>query len=327
MRRIGLVVGLAVGLVLAPLVAEAQQVEKTARVGVLSPGPGPVSSSHVLEAFRQRLRELGYIEGRNLAIEWRFAAGDPKHLPEFASELVRLNVDVIIAINTPAAQAAKRATVKIPTVFVQVADMAGSDVVESLARPGGNVTGLVSNSRELTGKRLELLVEALPGVRNIGVLRDSNPMAGLIFRDMDAASHQRGLRLTELAIRGRDELPRAIEDGVKHRVGALVVIDGVAIAAQQASILKLAREKHLPVISQFREFVEAGGLMAYGPSLSEMYRRAATYVDRILKGTKPSELPVEQPTKFELVLNLKTAKALGLTIPQSLLLRADQVIE
>jgi ABC-type uncharacterized transport system substrate-binding protein len=327
MRRIGLAVIVAVSFVAAPLAAEAQPVEKTARVAVLSPGPGPASAWRVLEAFRQRLQELGYVEGRNLAIEWRFVAGNVERLPEFAAELVRLNVDVIVAINTPAAQATKKATDRIPIVFVQVADMAGSDLVQSLARPGGNATGLVSNTRELSGKRLELLKEALPRVTNIGILRDPNPTSGLIFRDMDAASHQLGLRLTDLAIRSRDELPRAIEDAAKHRVGALMVIDGVAIAAQQASILELAREKHLPVVSQFREFVEGGGLMAYGPSLSEMYRRAATYVDRILKGTKPSELPVEQPTKFELVINLKTAKALGLTIPQTLLLRTDQVIE
>jgi putative ABC transport system substrate-binding protein len=185
----------------------------------------------------------------------------------------------------------------------------------------------VTNTRELSGKRLELLKETLPRVTNIGVLRDSNPTTALIFRDMDAASRQLDIRLTDLIVRSRDELHRAIEDGTKHRVGALFVIDGVTIAALQAPILELARGKRVPVISQFREFVEAGGLMAYGPSLQEMYRRAATYVDKILKGAKPSELPVEQPTKFELVINLRTAKTLGLTIPPSLLLRADQVIE
>jgi putative tryptophan/tyrosine transport system substrate-binding protein len=164
-------------------------------------------------------------------------------------------------------------------------------------------------------------------VKSIGVLRDPNPTAGLVFRDMAAASHQLGLRLTDLPIRGRDELQRAVEDGSKHHVGALFVIDGVTIAALHGPILELARGKRLPVISQFRQFVEAGGLMGYGPSLPEMYRRAATYVDKILKGAKPSELPVEQPTKFELVINLKTAKALGLTIPQSILVRTDEIIQ
>jgi putative ABC transport system substrate-binding protein len=313
-------------LLAAPLAAGAQQAEKAARVAVLSQAPGPASSWRVLEAFRQRLRELGYIEGRNLAIEWRFTDGNVERLPEFAAELVRLNVDVIVPINTPAAQAAKTATARIPIVFVQVADTTGSDLVRSLARPGGNVTGLVSNTRDLSGKRLELLKEALPHVTKVGILRDSNRTADLIFRDMDTASHQLGLGLTDLAIRSRDELQGAIKDGAKHHVGVLFVIDGATIAALRAPILELARGKHLPVISQFREFVEAGGLMAYGPSLPEMYRRAATYVDKILKGAKPGDLPVEQPTKFELVINLKTAKALGLTIPPSLLGRADEVI-
>ena len=327
MRVIGLAVVLSVSLVVAPFVGWAQQAEKTVRIAVLSPGPGPASSSRALEAFRLRLQDLGYIEGRNLTIEWRFIAGNAARLPEVAAELARLNVDVIVPINTPAAQAVKQATARIPIVFVQVADLAGSDLVQSLARPGGNVTGLVSNTRELSGKRLELLKEALPRVTNIGVLRDSNPTTTLIFRDMDVASHQLDLRLTDLIVRSRDELHRAIEDGMKHRVGALLVIDGVTIASIQEPILALARGKHLPVISQFREFAVAGGLMAYGPSLPEMYGRAAAYVDRILKGTKPADLPVEQPTKFDLVINLKTAKALGLTIPQTLLLRADQVIQ
>ena len=327
MWRIGLAVVLALGLSLASLTVEAQKVEKAARVAVLSPGPGPASSSNSLVAFRQRLQEIGYVEGRNLAIEWRFVGGDSRRLPEVAAELVRLNVDVIVSINTLAAQASKAATARIPIIFVQVADMAGSDLVQSLARPGGNVTGLVSNTRELSGKRLELLKEALPRVTNIGVLRDSNPTTGLIFHDMDGASHQLGLRLTDLAIRDRDGLQPALEAGGKAHIGALFVIDGVTIAAFRAPILEFTRGKRLPVVAQFREFVEAGGLMAYGPSLPEMYRHAATYVDKILKGAKPADLPVEQPTKFELVINLKTAKALGLTIPQSVRLRADHVIE
>jgi putative tryptophan/tyrosine transport system substrate-binding protein len=278
MRLIGLAV-IIVSLVFAPPSVRAQSAEKSARVAVLSPGPGPASSWSVLEAFRQRLQELGHVEGRNLTIEWRFITGNVARLPEVAAELARLNVDVIVPINTPAAQAVKQATAKIPIVFVQVADMAGSDLVQSLARPGGNVTGLVTNTRELSGKRLELLKETLPRVTNIGVLRDSNPTTALIFRDMDAASRQLDIRLTDLIVRSRDELHRAIEDGTKHRVGALFVIDGVTIAALQAPILELARGKRVPVVSQFREFVEAGGLMAYGPSLQEMYRRAATYVD------------------------------------------------
>src|SRR5262249_40721728 len=211
----------------------------------------------------QRLQDLGDGEGRNRTIEWRFIAGNVARLPEVAAELARLNVDVIVPINTPAAQAVKQATARIPIVFVQVADLAGSDLVQSLAQPGGNVTGLVSNTRELSGKRLQLLKEALPRVTNVGILRDSNRTSGLIFRDMDVASHRLGLRLTDLAVDNADELQRAIDEGAKNHVGALFVIDGVAIATLHASILELARRRRLPVVSQFREFVEAGGLMAY----------------------------------------------------------------
>jgi putative ABC transport system substrate-binding protein len=315
------------GLVATSFGAAAQPREKAARVAVLSPGPGPASSWSVLKAFRQRLQELGYVEGQNLAFEWRFAAGNSERLSEIAAELVRLNVDVIVSINTAAAQATKEATGRIPIVFVQVAELAGSNLVQSLARPSGNVTGLVSNTRELSGKRLELLKEALPRVRNIGILRGSNDTTRLIFRDLDAASRHLGLRLTDLIVRRAGDLQRAMDEGGRNHIEALLVIDGVTIAALHAPILELTLDRHLPVIAQFREFVEAGGLMAYGPSLPDMYRRAASYVDRILKGAKPADLPVEQPTKFELVINLKTAKALGLTIPPSLLQRADEVIQ
>jgi putative ABC transport system substrate-binding protein len=314
------------GLLAVPLGVEAQPAGEVRRIGVLSPG-WPFVPANVFAAFRSGLQDLGYVEGRNLAIEWRFAAGHIESLPTLAAELLRRHVDVIVSINTPAAQAAKQATARIPIVFVQVADTAGSDLVQSLARPGGNVTGLISISRELSGKRLELLKEAVPHVTNVGVLRDINLTAGLIFRDLDAAGQRLALHLTDLAIRTRDEVRRAIQDGVTHHIAALVVIDGAAIAGLRGPILELAREEHLPVMSQFREFVDDGGLMAYGPSLPEMYRRAATYVDKILKGAKPADLPVEQPTKFELVINLKTAKALGLTIPPSVLARADEVIQ
>jgi putative ABC transport system substrate-binding protein len=310
--------------VAAPLAAEAQPAAKVRRIGVLSPG-SPFVPADVFEAFRQGLAEVGYVEGQNLRIDWRFAAGHGEHLPELARQLLQLNVDVIVTVNTPAVAAAKSVTTTIPIVFVQVAD--ASHLVQSLARPGGNVTGLVSISREMSGKRLELLREALPRVTDVGVLRDINPTAELIFRELDAASHQLGLHVTDLAVRSRDELQGAIEEGVKRHIAALVVIDAAAIAALREQILELARQKSLPVVSQFREFTDAGGLMAYGPNLREMYRRAATYIDKILKGAKPADLPIEQPTKFELVINLKTAKALGLTIPPSLLARADQVIE
>ena len=324
--RAVLILALALGLLTAPLATEAQQAGKVARIGVLSPG-WPFIPSDVFGAFQQGLRDLGYVEGQNLKIEWRFANGQIDHLPWLAAELRQLNVNLIVPINMPAALAAKGATATIPIVFVQVADIAGSDLVHGLARPGGNVTGLVSISRELSGKRLELLKEALPRVTYVGVLRDTNATAQLIFRDLNVASQQLGLHLIDLAIRGRDQLEGAIEDGVRRHIGALVVIDGAAIGGLREPIVELARDKHLPVISQFREFAEHGGLLAYGPNLPQMYRRAALYIDKILKGAKPADLPVEQPTKFELVINLKTAKALGLTIPPSLLLRADKVIE
>src|SRR5262245_14167384 len=310
----------------APRAAEAQPAAKVRRIGVLSPG-SPFVPADVFEAFRQGLGEAGYVEGQNLRIDWRFAAGHGERLPELARQLLQLNVDVIVTVNTPAVVAAKSVTTTIPIVFVQVADASASRLVESLARPGGNVTGLVSIAREMSGKRLEFLREALPRVTDVGVLRDVNPTAELIFRELDAASHQLGLHLTDLAVRRRDELQGAIERGVSRHIAALLVIDGAAVAALREPIIELARKRSLPVASQFREFTDAGGLMAYGPNLREMYRRAAIYVDRILKGAKPADPPVEQPTTFELVINLKTAKALGLTIPPSLLARADQVIE
>jgi putative ABC transport system substrate-binding protein len=313
-------------LLAAPLAADAQQAGEVRRVGVLSPG-WPFVPADVFAAFRSGLQDLGYVEGRNLAIEWRFATGHIEHLPTLAAELLQRHVDVIVSINTPAAQAAKQATASIPIVFVQVADTAGSDLVQSLARPGGNVTGLISISRELSGKRLELLMEALPHVTNVGVVRDINETAGLIFRDLDAAAQRLGLHLTDLGIRGHEELPRAIQHGVARHIAALVVIDGAAIAGLRRPILEFAHQERLPIMSQFREFVDDGGLMAYGPSLTEMYRRAASYVDKILRGAKPADLPVEQPTKFELVINLKTARGLGLTIPPAVLARADEVIQ
>ena len=309
----------------APLAAEAQQAAKVQRIGVLSPGSAFVPAD-LFEAFRRGLGEAGYVEGQNVRIDWKFAAGHGERLSELARQLLQLKVDVIVTVNTPAVVAAKSVTTTTPIVFVQVADTSASHLVQTLARPGGNVTGLVSLSREMSGKRLELLREALPHVTDVGVLRDINPTAELIFRELDAASHQLGLHMTDLAVRGRDELQRAIEQGAKAHITALVVIDGAAIAALREPIVELARKKSLPVVSQFREFADAGGLMAYGPNLREMYRRAAIYIDKILKGAKPSDLPVEQPTTFELVINLKTAKALGLTIPRSLLLRADQII-
>ena len=321
-----LILSLAFSVVAAPPAANAQQAGKVPRLGILSPGsPGP---SPLLEAFRQGLRELGYVEARNIVIEWRFAEGRSDRLPDMAAELVRLKVDVIFAMNTPAGQAAKNATGMIPIVMTRVSDPVRIGLVASLAQPGGNVTGLTTISDELSGKRLELLKEALPPASRVALLWNSaNTGHAITVNEMEAAAPQLGMQLKILGVRWPKEFQNAFTVATKWGASALMVIDDLMIASHQAQILDLAAKNKLPVISQFREFAEAGGLMAYGPNNDEMFRRAAVYVDKILKGAKPADLPVEQPTKFELVINLKTAKALGLTIPQSILVRADQVIQ
>jgi putative ABC transport system substrate-binding protein len=240
--------------------------------------------------------------------------------------LVRLKVDVVFAINTPAARAAKNVTKTIPIVFTWVADPL--DLVASLARPGGNVTGLTTVTADLSAKRLEVLKETLPGVARVAVLWHSdNPTPARLFRDMENVSPQLGIRLYSLGVRGPDELQKAFEVAATERVGALFVIEEAVIASYRTRILDLAAKQRLPTASLYREFAEAGGLLSYGADLPDLFRRVATYIDRILKGTKPADLPVEQPTKFELVINLKTAKQIGLTIPQSVLYRADKVIK
>ncbi len=325
-KNAALCLTLTLALLAAPLAADAQPPGKVYRIGVLS--PGSLGPSPPIEAFRQELRDLGYTEGRNMAIEWRFSGGRLDPLPDLAAELVRLKVDVIFAINTPAVQAAKNATGTIPIVMTRVSDPVRTGLVASLARPGGNITGLTQMSPELTGKRLELIKQALPRVSRVALLWNSaNTGHTLQVRETGAASRQLGVRIQILGVQGPNELQSAFDAATRERAGALFVIDDLMISSHQTRILELAAKHRLPVISQFREFVEAGGLMAYGPNNDEMFRRAATYVDKILKGAKAADLPVEQPTRFELVVNLRTAKALGLTIPQSILIRADQVIQ
>jgi putative ABC transport system substrate-binding protein len=268
------------------------------------------------------------VEGRNLKIEWRFAEGRNERLPQLASELVSLKVDVIFAINTQAAQAAKSASGTLPIVIARVSDPVRSGLVASLARPGANVTGLSAITEELSAKRLQLLKEALPKAARVAVVWNSgNPGVAIAVRELETAGPQFGLRLQVLPARSANDLPRVFEGITNGRADVVFVLDDALIASHQQEILDWATKNHLPVISFYREFVEAGALIAYGPSIREMYRRAAYFVDKILKGTKPADLPVEQPTKFELVINLKTAKALGLTIPPSLLQRADEVIQ
>jgi putative ABC transport system substrate-binding protein len=315
---------LAGGLLAAPLTAYAQQAGKVPRIGVLSPdSPGPLP---LLDAFRQELRKLGYVENQNIAIEYRFAGAKPELLPELAAQLVRLKVDVILTINTAASQAAKSATKTIPIVFTYVAEPV--DLVPSLARPGGNITGLTTLASELSAKRLELLKEALPGTSRVAFLWNSTNLAGTRgLRETERASLPLGIQLYPLGLRGPDELQNAFRVASRERVGVVFVWEDAVLLRHRTRILDLAANHRLPTTSQYREFVEAGGLLSYGSNLSDHFRRAATYVDKILKGAKPADLPVEQPTKFELVINLKTAKALGLSIPQSLLQRADEVIQ
>ncbi len=305
----------------------AQQLGKIARIGILHPErSGDAGVEVLIEAFRTGLRKLGYIEGKNIVLEHRFAEGKLDRLPDLMADLVRLKPDVIFALNTPAARAAKNGTKTIPVVFVWVADPL--DLVVSLARPGGNVTGLTTVTADLSGKRLEVLKEALPGVSRVGVLLHSdNPIPVRLFKDMENASPQFGIRLHALGVRDPDDLQKAFEAVAKEHIGALFVIEEAVIASYRKRVLELAAKHRLPTASLYKEFAEAGGLLTYGADLPDLFRRAATYIDKILKGTKPADLPVEQPTKFEFVINLKTAKQIGLTIPPNVLARADRVIQ
>jgi putative ABC transport system substrate-binding protein len=318
------------GLLAAPLAAEAQQAAKVARIGYLS-AASLAANPHQHEAFRQGLRDLGYVEGRNLVIEYRSPEGKPERLPALAAELVALKVDVIVAPGTPQALAAKQATKTIPIVFATAADPVGSGLVTSLARAGGNVTGLSILAPELVGKRLELLTQAVPGVNRVAVLWQPGGHDERTDKDIlkgaEVAGRALGVRLQFVEARGPDDFDRAFSDMTRARAGALTVLTGIMFLTERRRLVDLAAEKRLPAVYGGRDFVDAGGLLSYGPDLADLYRRAATYVDKILKGAKPADLPVEQPTKFELIINLKTAKALGLTIPPSLLSRADEVIQ
>jgi putative ABC transport system substrate-binding protein len=319
------------GIVAAPLAAEAQQAAKISRIGLLA--NNPAASPHLLEAFLQGLHDLGYVEGRNLVIEYRSAEGKFERFPALAAELVALKVDVIVATTMPAALAAKQATTTVPMVFAAgtASDPVTSGLVTSLARPGGNVTGLTGLAPELVDKCLEQLTQAVPGVSRVAVLWQPGALGERMEKDMlkgaDVAARALRVRLQVVEARGPADFDRAFSDMTRARAGALTVLPSVMFFSERRRLLDLAAKNRLPAVYPWREFVDAGGLMAYGANLADLFRRAATYVDKILKGTKPGDLPVEQPTKFELVINLKTAKALGLTIPPSLLQRADEVIQ
>ena len=314
-------------LLAAPLAAEAQPAGKVYRIGVLEPTSMALNAAN-LDAFRQGLRELGYVEGQNLVIEYRSADGRSERFPDLAAEMVRLKVDVILTRGTPAVMAAKNATRTIPVVMAASGDPVLSGVVSSLARPGGNVTGLSAVVVEVSGKRLELIREVAPGVSRVAALFNmSNPNDALQWKEIETAAPSLRVQLQLLDVRKPSDFAGAFDAAVKGRAGALVVGLDALTWANHRPIVDLAAKHRLPAIYGGREFVNAGGLIAYGVSYPHLYHRAANFVDKILKGAKPADLPVEQPSKFELVINLKTAKTLGLTIPPSLLGRADEVIQ
>ena len=321
---------LAGGFLAAPLAASAQPAGKVYRIGYLSTGSASATYVRPLEALRQGLRELGWVEGRNIVIEYRYAEGRIDRLPGLAEELVRLKVDLIVASPTPSALAARDASRTIPIVGLSLTEPVAVGLVASLARPGGNVTGVTYNvDTDIFGKQLELLKEVVPKVRRVAVLSNptGTPTYPLTMSSVEAAARSLGLQLQLHEAREPGEFDGAFAAMAKERAVALLVFGDPMFFVHRGRLADLALRNRLPSMSTQWQWVEAGGLMAYGPSFPDLWRRAATYVDKILKGARPADLPVEQPTKFELVINRKTAKALGLTIPPSLLQRADEVIQ
>ena len=317
--------------------AEAQQPKKIPRIGYVSGSGDANNPEPFVEAFRQGLRDLGYVEGKNILVEFRFAEGQLERLPSLVAELVQLKVDVVVAAPLSAIRAAKQATKTIPIVMVTTQDPVATGLVDSLARPGGNVTGLTRLTRELRGKRLELLKEVAPRISRVGVLVEKGMIAEaerigaqartLVFKDYETAASALKIQLQSLEVRGPNpDFEGTFQGAAKARVSALITVNTSLLNRYPKRIADLAIKNRLPSMYEGSDFVEAGGLMSYASNDTENYKRAATYVDKILKGSKPADLPVEQPTKFELVINLKTSKQIGLTIPQSVLYRADKVI-
>jgi putative ABC transport system substrate-binding protein len=314
------------GLLAAPVRAGAQTT-KVYRIGLLSPF-SPADGTLWHQAFRQGLRDLGWVEGKNISIEVRYADGRTDRLPGLVAELVRLSVDVIVTSVTPDTRAAKNATRTIPIVMVSPGDPVQTGLVASLARPGGNITGLSQMAPDLAGKRLELLKEIVPKLSRVAVIW--NPDGGsstLSWNELQGPAKKLGVQLRSLEVRSVDDLEGALDDAARAGAGALAILTSPIFATNLKRIAEFAIKNRLPSIFHLAEYVDVGGLVAYGTDRSDLFRRAAGYVDKILKGAKPTDLPIEQPTKFELALNLKTAKALGLTLPRSLVLRADRVIE
>jgi putative ABC transport system substrate-binding protein len=326
-RRRFLVTSVA-GAVAAPLGASGQQAGTAWRIGVLSFTRFPGDENRRIEAFRQGLRNLGYVEGRNLVIEYRYSDGKDELFPALAAELVRSRVSVIATYGTKATQAAKQATSSTPIVMLTVLDPVGAGLVANLSRPGGNITGLSEVSVELSAKRLELLKEAAPRTSTIAVLMDpGHPTNALELKNTEVAARRLGVAITAVEVPKTRRFEEAFVGMTRSRANALIVLPGDVTDTHRASILDLALKNRLPTLYGWKMGPESGALMSYGVDIAENFRQGAYYVDKILKGAKPADLPVEQPTKFELVINLKTAKTLGLTIPPSLLARADQVIE
>jgi ABC-type uncharacterized transport system substrate-binding protein len=325
---IGITAVLAVSLLLAPLAAVAQQAPKVTKIGLLTPS-SPAGSGHLVEAFRQGLRELGYVEGKTFVVEARYGNGRSERLPELARGLIGLKPDVIVTSTDVATAAVKRATRTIPIVMALSTDPVATGFVASLARPGGNITGLSNISAALSGKRLELLRETVPGLSRVAVLWNPDVRGALLdYKEAEEVARSLRLEISSLEVSTAEDLDRAFSAMTSQRVQAFLVTPAtVVMFGRRAEITRFAQSSRLPAMYSAREYVDDGGLMSYGPSVPGMFRRAAVYVDKILKGVKPADLPVEQPTTFELVINLKTAKGLGLAIPPSLLLRADHVIE
>jgi len=327
MKRHLYVFALVVGTLMAPCVSSAQQTTKLWRIGVLETIPAGANAAN-LAALRQGLRERGYVEGQNLLIEYRSSDGRDERFGALAAELVRMRVDLIVARGSPASLAAKDATQTIPIVMARTGDPVGSGLVSNLARPGGNITGLSSQSVDTEAKRLELLRELMPALARIAALSNmSTPNSPPQWKEIKNAAHALGIEAQLLDVRRVQDLEPAIDAARQQRADALVVGQDGLLQSHRTLIAELAATRRLPAIYRSMEFIDAGGLIAYGPHYPDLYRRTAIYVDKIFKGAKPGDLPLEQPTKFELAINVNTARALGLSIPQNLLLRADQLIE
>ena len=321
-----LVLFLALGLLAAPLAADGQPATRGYRIGILASTP-PTAPSPLSEAFLNELRERGYVEGQNLVIEPRYSEGKSERFAELAAELVRLNVDVIVSGFSPGVQAAQRATATIPIVMAGVGDPVAAGLITTLARPGGNITGVSGQAVDLTPKVLQILKEAVPHTARVAFLIQSSiPNRERYLRELDSSAPMLGLRSAVVLVQGPEDLAARLDNMLADRPDALIVHGGPLAYRHMAEILGFAARHRLPTAHDERTFVLAGGLLSYGANYRDLYRRAAVYVDRILKGAKPAELPVEQPTKFDFVINLRTAKALGLTIPPAVLARADEII-